>query len=83
MATNISLLITLLDVLANLGDHALPANSLAKETEIRYGRPLVQSDIDDLLTFSLDQGWVSFRVDVFGRNLWYITAAGKTAKEKL
>ena len=83
MATDISLLFALLDVLSNLGDHALPANSLAKETEIRHGRPLVLSQVEDLLTFGLDKGWVSFRTDVFGRNLWFITAAGKTAREQL
>lgn len=81
MAVDVSLLSTLLDVLVTLGNHALPAKALARETELRFGRPLVQSDVDDLLAYGKDQGWIGSRVDTFQREVFYITPEGKTARE--
>ncbi len=83
MAVDIALLSDLLAVLANLGDHALPAPNIARETEIRHGRPLVQSQIDDLLTMGLQNGWIAKRKDVFKRDVFLITPEGRAAREAI
>ena len=83
MATDIALLSDMLAVLANLGDHALPAANIGRETEIRHGRPLVQQQIDDLLTMGVQNGWVAKRKDVFKRDVFFITPEGIAAREAI
>lgn len=83
MPIDLSLLSTTLDVLNNLGDHALPARAIAREVEISYGRPLTQGDVDAILSEAKDKGWAATRTDTFGRELYHITPAGKTARASL
>jgi len=68
-----------LQVLANLGDNAIPLKTLAAEVEILHARSVTIQDVESTLTELRDREFVATRKDGWTRNLYAITDAGRAA----
>jgi hypothetical protein len=77
MPIDLALIKHTLAVLANVSPSALPADTLAAEVEIRANRPLTTQQVADALSYCRDLGVLDRRRDDFGRDVWWITEAGK------
>jgi hypothetical protein len=83
MPIDLSLTKHTLAVLNRLGDHALPVDTLAAEVEIASGRSLTTQQIEAVLTDRHAAGHVATRQDRWGRAVWHITDAGRTALSQI
>lgn len=67
----------MLAILLNLRGNSMPTPSLAFELETRSGRLLTTQELADTLTYCRQSDWIAGRKDDFGRDVWWITEAGR------
>lgn len=79
MPTDISLIKALMKTLVTVDGNPASRDVLATEAELRMGRPLTTQAVDDALVFCKQRGWAESRKDLFDRDVWVITEAGRSA----
>lgn len=63
--------------LKRVGDEGTHKVAIGALTECDIGRPLTTVEIDDAVAFLVDHGFAGVIKDTFGRNIYFLTQAGK------
>lgn len=79
MPTDIMLIKALMKTLVAIDGNPAARDTLAAEAELRMGRPLTTQAVDDALAFCRQRGWAESRKDMFSRDVWTVTEAGRSA----
>jgi hypothetical protein len=79
MPVDISLIKAIMATLIAIDGNPAPRDTIAAEAEIRMSRPLTSLAVDDALAFCRDRGWAFKRQDMFKRDVWTVTEAGRSA----
>ncbi|MFZ4777968.1 MAG: hypothetical protein ACOYM3_21575 [Terrimicrobiaceae bacterium] len=63
--------------LRNVGDEGVTKSALATLTECDIGRKIVTEEFEDALAFLKQKGFVATQKNVFDKDVYFLTQAGK------